>query len=116
MHWGMMMTQNNDQDLEAAFAAARAAPPQMPPGLMARISLDAAANQRSVPLWRRVMVALGGPVAMAGLVTATVAGFWLGVAPPQATVDPLVLIGAVDLEAEDEMADVLYAGWYSDEG
>ena len=53
---------------------------------------------------------------MGGLVTATVAGFWLGLVPPQDTVDPLVLMGVVDPVAEDEMTDVLYAGWYSDEG
>jgi hypothetical protein len=112
----MTMKHNEDHDLEAFFDAARAAPPQMPSGLMARIVADAAVHQRPPPLWRRTMAALGGPVAMGGLVTATVAGFWLGLVPPQDTVDPLVLIGVVDLAAEDEMTDVLYAGWYSDEG
>lgn len=116
MHWGMTMKHNDDHDLEAFFDAARAAQPQMPSGLMARIVADAAVHQRPAPLWRRAMAALGGPVAMGGLVTATVAGFWLGLVPPQDTVDPLVLIGVVDLAAEDEMTDVLYAGWYSDEG
>ena len=116
MHWGMMMTQCDDFDLEAAFDAARAAPPQMPDALMARIVADAEGYQPQVPLWRRLMAAVGGPAGLGGLVTATVVGFWLGVSPPQDTVDPLVLIGAVELAADEDIADLLGFGWYSDEG
>lgn len=116
MHWGIRMTQRDNFDLEATFDAARAGPPQMPDGLLARIVADAEAVQPQVPLWRRLMAAVGGPAGLGGLVTATVAGFWLGVAPPHDNVDPLVLIGVIELAADDDMTDLLGFGWYSEEG
>ena len=116
MHWGMMMTQRDAFDLEAAFDAARVAPPQMPDGLLARVAEDALAYQPQPPLWRRIFAAVGGAAGVGGLVTATAVGFWFGFTPPQTSVDPLVLIGAVELAAEDDMTDVLAFGWYSEEG
>lgn len=116
MHWGMMMTQLDDFDLEAAFDVARATPPQMPDALAARIVSDALTHQPAVPLWRRVMAAVGGPAGLGGLVTATVAGFWFGVAPPADTVDPLILLGTVEMAADDDLADFTGFGWYSEEG
>lgn len=110
------MTQRDDFDLEAAFDAARATPPEMPDTLMARIVADGEAYQPQLPLWRRLLAALGGPAGVGGLVTATVVGFWLGVSPPQESIDPLVLIGAVDLAADEDMTDLLGFGWYSEEG
>ena len=111
-----MMTQPDDFDLEAAFDAARAQPPQMPDGLLMRIVADGEAAQPALPLWRRLIAAVGGPAGVGGLVTATVAGFWLGVAPPLDTVDPIMLIGTVDMAGDDGMTDLLGFGWDSEEG
>ncbi len=69
---------------------------------------------RPRPWWPRALAALGGPAGLGGMVTATCAGFWLGIAPPDAAFDPLVLIGAV--ETQDELADLLDFGWTSEEG
>jgi hypothetical protein len=99
-----MMTQPDRFDLETLFAAARAAPPQMPDALAARIVADARTHLPRRPLWRRMVEAVGGPAGLGGLVTATVAGFWLGVAPPAETVDPLVLFGAAETVAEVEIS------------
>lgn len=110
------MTQRDSFDLEAAFEAARADPPQMSAALLARIEADALEHQRPVPLWRRLLGALGGPAGVGGLVTATVMGFWVGFAPPADQLDPLVLIGAVEQVADDDFADMSGFGWYSDEG
>ena len=80
-----------DTELDAWFAAARAAPPEPTSDLMARIAGDAFAEQD-----RRAEQALvpsrPGLVArwvsalrraeVAGLAAATVAGLWLGIAPP----------------------------------
>lgn len=81
--------------LEAFFAAARETAPAPSSELMARIVADAeaelAARERpQAPMpratgWRRLMGALraiGGVPALAGMVTATVAGVWLGFATP----------------------------------
>lgn len=116
MHWGIKMRQHDGFDLESAFEAARAAPAQMPQALAARIIADAERLQPSKPLWHRLMNAVGGPAGVGGLVTATVAGFWFGVSPPADVVDPLVLVGAVDLTVDEDVADLMSFGWYSDEG
>ncbi|MEP1765222.1 MAG: hypothetical protein ABJJ53_01000 [Sulfitobacter sp.] len=110
------MTQHDPFDLEAAFDAARAAPAPMPAALSARIVADALAHQPRKPLWTRMLAAIGGPAGLGGLMTATVAGFWLGVAPPVDGVDPLALIGAVELDTSAEFTDLVGLGWYSDEG
>ncbi|MEH6646320.1 hypothetical protein [Sulfitobacter sp.] len=112
----MMMKQSDSFDLEAVFEAARAAPPQMPTALLARIEADTQAQQRPAPIWRRLLDAIGGPAGLGGLVTATVAGFWLGVAPPADTLDLLVLIGATEQATDDDFADLSGFGWYSEEG
>jgi hypothetical protein len=106
MHWDIMMTQPDPFDLEAAFARARSQPPQMSQDLSTRIARDAQAHLPAPPLWRRVAAAVGG------LVTATVAGFWLGVAPPSEAVDPLRMIVA----QEDDMSDLFGFEWISEEG
>ena len=116
MHWGMMMTQPDKFDLEALFEHARAQPPQMRDDLAARIMADSVAHLPSIPLWRRVMVAVGGPAGLGGLVTATVAGFWIGVAPPVDTVDPLVLFGAVEAIETYEVTDLTGFDWDIEEG
>ena len=86
-----------DDDLDDLFAAARAqdAPPS--PALLARILADAASEQPRAPAPARLarprfrlaalIAALGGGGALAGLATATVAGLWIGLAPPAAVDD-----------------------------
>ncbi|MGJ8596407.1 hypothetical protein [Sulfitobacter sp.] len=110
------MTQRENFDLEALFDGARAQPPQMPDWLSDRIVADAMRHLPSVPLWRRVIAAVGGPAGLGGLVTATVAGFWFGVAPPADTVDPLVLFGAVEVSADYDYTDLTGFGWDIEEG
>lgn len=101
----MVMAENSDDfdGLDAFFAAGRAtAPAVVPDALMARILADAAAVQaaaarptaaRPAPvrrpgLWRLLSETLGGRGALAGLLTATLAGLWLGFSPP-AQIAPL---------------------------
>jgi hypothetical protein len=103
-----MMTQPDRFDLEALLDAARAAPPQMSDALVARMAADAQAHLPRPALWRRIVEAVGGPAGLGGLVTATVAGFWLGVAPPVDTVDPLALFGTV---SDAEMTDITALDW-----
>ena len=116
MHWGMTMTQPDKFDLEALFEDARAQPPQMRGDLTTRIIADSVAHLPSVPLWRRVMAAVGGPAGLGGLVTATVAGFWIGVAPPVDRVDPLVLFGAVETDETYDVTDLTGFDWDIEEG
>ncbi len=82
----------DDAGLETLFALARA--PVDPPSreLMARILADAAAvdsgRTQMAPqaarggLFSGLMAALGGWPALGGLAAATVAGLWIGIAPP----------------------------------
>ncbi len=107
------MNKRDAFDLETARA--RAEPPVATDGLMARITADALALRRPVRRWHSLLAAIGGPAGFGGLVTATVAGFWLGFAPPDETLDPLVLIGAVQL-VDVETAGLLGLGWDNEEG
>ena len=112
------MTEPDHFDLEAAFQSARAAPPVMPDGLAARIVADAEAHLPRAPLWKRIMASVGGPAGLGGLVTATVVGFWIGVAPPDGVIDPLALIGgeaSVDELDYDQTAFDGF-GWDIEEG
>ncbi|MEQ6204061.1 hypothetical protein ABMC88_13505 [Sulfitobacter sp. HNIBRBA2951] len=112
------MTDPDSFDLEAAFEAARAAPPVMPDGLAARIVADAAAQMPRAPWWQRMMASVGGPAGVGGLVTATVVGFWVGVAPPDTSVDPLALMG-IETALDDTSDDLPAFGgfvWDSEEG
>lgn len=112
----MAMTDRDrvDHDLEGFFEAARRTAPEPSPDLLARVLADAARAQARpqpprpvrqavgggtrVPRWRQFVDALGGWPAMAGLVSAGVAGLWLGVNPPDAlSVLPLSGFGASDL-------------------
>ena len=81
-----------DDDLDSLFAAARAHPPRPPADLVTRVLADADALclpsqvARNAPrrsgLWSSLGALFGGGGALAGMMTATVAGFWLGFAPP----------------------------------
>ncbi len=88
-----MTPELRDKDLDGGFGALRAAAPIPSAALLVRIEADAEAERlkrhdprKSVrpapPLWSRLIAVLGGGPAFAGLVGATVAGVWLGVAQP----------------------------------
>lgn len=107
------MTQPDEFDLDAAFMRARAEPVKVSDALLAQIMADAQAHLPRVPVWRRAMAAIGGPAGLGGLVTATVAGLWIGVAPPAAAMDPLVLAGAVQTITDEAYTDLTGFGWDS---
>lgn len=87
----------SEDHLDSLFAAARAEPLRPPPGLSARVLDDAARHMAfaapppallspATPprpgLWAALSTAFGGGGALAGMVTATVAGFYIGFAQP----------------------------------
>lgn len=85
------LNRNEDQALEALFAAARAEQTAVSSDLMARILADAAAaaTERHLQpeparpgLVATIWAALGGWGGAGGLAMATAAGVWIGVAPP----------------------------------
>jgi len=86
----MMMTNPNDDMLDDMFAQASAKSPAPSDDLMARVLADAAAVQpgqspiadKRPSLWSRISDAIGGWPAVSGLAAATVAGVWVGIAPP----------------------------------
>ncbi|SEQ27600.1 hypothetical protein [Thalassovita taeanensis] len=106
-----------DQDeamLDALFGAARAQVSEPSADLMARVLEDAFAAQvshnvatvaaRPRPgVLSRVMAAIGGWPALAGLATAGVAGLWIGVNPPTVISDTaqMFLGGSSDLYLVD---------------
>ncbi len=91
----MKMT-TDDKILEAAFAQARV-PDAMPSeALMDRIMMDAdSVLADAMPVLERprqglgamLLDAIGGWPSFSGLAAATVAGLWIGVAPPAALTD-----------------------------
>lgn len=92
----MTMTNPNDDMLDDLFAQASAQPPAQPSDdLIARVLADAASVQPAPAahvigqpgLWARIMDAIGGWPALGGLAAATVAGIWVGVAPPASVSD-----------------------------
>lgn len=116
----------SDKTLDELFAAARSSAPEPSAQLLARISADAQAVQldhtapQTVPeprrasgreaggqakgLWGQIIGALGGWTALAGLATATVAGVWIGISPPQGLADPLsAAIGTSQMTGFDEI-------------
>lgn len=119
----MTMTNPNDDKLDALFAQARTAAPEPSVDLMARVLADAEAVQpksavETAPeggFWARFMDAIGGWPAASGLAAATVAGVWVGIAPP-ASVEDLTasLLGdevSISLFSDDLMLD---AGAFGD--
>ena len=93
----MTMTNPNDDMLDDIFAQARATDVTPSDDLMARVLGDAADVQAEIVapvlvpqegLWTRMLDTIGGWPAVSSLAAATVAGVWIGVAPP-ATVQDL---------------------------
>ena len=91
----MTMTNPNDDMLDDLFAQARDVAPVPSDALMARVMADADAAQLravAVPVAApgviaRILDAIGGWPAVSGLAMATVAGIWVGVAPPASVQD-----------------------------
>ena len=120
-NWGMTMTDPHDEMLDDLFATARKGEVEPSDDLTARVLADADAQQQLAPqvsastqpgLWAQLMDAIGGWPAVGGLVTATIAGIWIGVAPPAAVEElTATLIG-------DEVGVSLFPGelFLSDEG
>lgn len=82
-----------EDDLNGLFTNARHAAPQVPAGLTARVLADAMAEMPALPplpqplrakprIWASLGTLFGGGGALAGMVTATLAGFWIGFAQP----------------------------------
>ncbi len=115
----------SDAALEDIFAAGRASPPAPSEALMARVLADAdeviAARSQATDrpaelarrsLWARVVSGLGGWPAVAGMVTATIAGVWIGFASPDQlnTLAGGLLLPGSDGAASYELEDILPAG------
>lgn len=92
-----MTDQDKDEALlDDLFAKARGMGPMPSDALMTRILHDAATLQpgrAAMPLatpspagWRALLAVLGGWPAVSGLVAATLAGVWIGAAPPESLV------------------------------
>ena len=88
----MMMTDPTEKMLDDLLGHARAREALPSDDLIARVLADAATVQNAadwgpVPtpakgVWANLMEAIGGWPALSGLAAATVAGIWVGVAPP----------------------------------
>jgi hypothetical protein len=92
----MTMTNPNDDMLDDLFAQVARVDVQPSDALLARVLADAddvqaafQPEQAATPsgLWTRLLDALGGWPAVSGLAAATVAGVWIGVAPPTSVQD-----------------------------
>ena len=91
----MTMTNPNDDMLDNLFAQARAVTAVPSDDLVARVLADAGSVQppvtpvsaRRLGLWFRMSEAIGGWPAVSGLAAATIAGVWVGVAPPASIED-----------------------------
>ncbi len=123
MHWGLKMMDNNkDKDvrLESLFQDARATPPQMPDGLMARVLADAVALQPVAEKsgWRGWLTGIGGLPALGGLLTASCLGFWIGVAPPAGVPDLAGQVLGVEAALDEDLdgAGLTGFGWDIGEG
>jgi hypothetical protein len=109
-----------DSDLDDFFAAARAAAPVPQAALIALIEADALAEQahRGAPRQRQrrslrrglssLLANLGGGGIFAGLVSATMAGIWLGIVQPAPVSALAERFGVVfSAEAEEEPVDLI---------
>ncbi|MDT8854096.1 dihydroorotate dehydrogenase [Paracoccaceae bacterium Fryx2] len=110
-------------DLDDLFAAARNTPVQPGPALLARVLEDAEAHQprqrdplpvRLRPaagppgIWRRLLGALGGGGAVAGLGSAALAGVWIGFAQPAPVAGPVLLLtGALWSETTTDIVELI---------
>jgi hypothetical protein len=114
----------DDSGLDALLESAARQPPRPSGDLTERVLADAHAMQ-PVPRragWQRLRAMLGGAPGLSGLATATLVGFWIGVAPPEGLPDlaqRLLAPQAVDaIEAAtlDGLLESDSFGWMTDEG
>jgi len=113
------MTRPETDMLEDMFEAARAAPPAMPDSLMARLEADALAMQPRAAGrgWWAWLAGIGGPAGLGGLVTATLAGVWIGAVGPESFADPVERFLGLSVSGEaDTLLDLSGFGWDSVEG
>lgn len=113
----MTMKNPNDDMLNDLFAEVREVKPVPSDALMMRVLADGDAVQLGAAtrpavqpgLWTRMMDMVGGWPAVSGLAAATVAGIWVGVAPPASVSDMTAsLIGdevSISLFSTDLMFD-----------
>jgi hypothetical protein len=83
-------------------ALAAQAVPQVP---AAEVIAPRAPHPLQPAFWRNALAALGGWPAMAGLVSASVAGIWIGMNPPSLLSDSAATVLALD--SDDYLVDVL---------
>lgn len=92
------MSERELENLDVFFDAARRRAADPAPDLMQRVLEDALAEQQRTDaitpepapapsLLRQLLKAIGGWPAVAGLVTASMAGVWIGINPPSALSD-----------------------------
>ena len=114
-HWGTIMTDPTQTDLDKLLAEAALQKPSVPTDLMARVMIDATRVQPKVPtalqqgVWASILDVIGGWPAVGGLAMASVAGLWIGVAPPVG-LDAIaaVVLGSpetIDLFGEDMLSN-----------
>lgn len=118
-----MMTDPKDMQhdamLEDLFEKARAKPPQMPDGLMARVLADAVQVQPDAPFsWRAIWQAWGGARGASGLVAATLVGVWLGVSHPAMVPDVAgaLILSSWEAEVGEDSPYLTGFGWDFEEG
>ena len=107
--------------LEGLFQEARAMAPVVPAALAARVLVDAQSLQPAPKraglsaLWQ----SWGGARGLAGLLSATVVGVWLGVSPPASLPDFAGTLVYASWNVEDGFEDSPYLsgfGWDFEEG
>ncbi len=115
------MKQSDKKDLETVEGLlndARQVPVDLPPGLTARVLMDAervqlalSANQPSGWSFHRLLDAIGGWPALSGLAAASCIGFWIGISPLEGIVDPANLFFGQGTETYDGTAELTGFGW-----
>jgi hypothetical protein len=118
----MMHDESEIKELDDLLEAA-ARDRDVPPGLTARVLVDAERApprqlvRRKPERRRSILAALGGWQAMGGLALASCAGFWIGINPPAGLPDAggLMLDQQVEVSLEI-MDDTSGFGWDLEEG
>ncbi len=90
--------------LDALFAEAKRATPDVPDALMSRVLADAVANVPKpdrIPIWKQLFATLGGWPAMAGLAATACVGIWTGGILSDDLMSGLGLIEATAVEFGD---------------
>lgn len=114
----MTMTNPNKDMLDDLFARTRGIEPVPSNDLMARVIADADAVQPAqalapaagAGLWARMLDAIGGWPAVSGLAAATVAGIWVGVAPPSGVEDLTAAMIGDEVSISLFSADLMLGG------